>query len=59
MELYVKVMFWIYVVMAFTRCGYLVLASYPRERTVSTGEDTVALIEYLAFIVWTAWLLWH
>lgn len=57
MELYVQVMFWIYVVIAGLRAIVICNASYPRMQKTSIGEDVLSLLLGIGFAIWTGVLV--
>lgn len=56
MLLFLKVYFWVAVVVTVLRFITLGFSPYPRE--ISRGADAISLLISLPFIAWAAYLVW-
>lgn len=51
--------FWSSILGVLVRSGFLIVKDYPRTDEIKLGEDVVRLISSVAFIAWSAYLLWR
>jgi len=58
MPLFIKVIFWLYLVSALVKMGGMLTSDYPRTKEVKLATDTIDLNVYIGVAVWAGILLW-
>ena len=51
-NVFLQVMFWLYIISIFLRCLIIIVSEYPRVAKVNIGVDLINLIIGIAFFVW-------
>jgi len=58
MELYIKVMFWLYVINVVLRAIFLYVNEYPRVVKTHSATDVISVIVGVCLAIWTYSLVW-